>query len=436
MTTGEGRSIRVLCVDDEPGFASLTADVLETRYEDISAVGVQSVEAALERLAESTFDCVVSDYDMPDADGLELLDDVRGRYPSKPFILFTGRGSEAIASEAVSSGVSDYLQKTGGQEQYELLANRIRTCVARLRERRSRERAEDWYSQLFEQRLIGAGLSQGRTFELVNRRLAEILGTPRDELEGTPVSSVIAPHDRDRVERAIRRRESGDDDRVRYTVDLLTADGSTVRSTVVGSRVTYEGEPAILGLIRPTREVDAPPSRELRDHVEAAVEALSRDGGGADPAAVETAKTHLEGALTALDATGAGAPPAGPGGSARLADAVREAVSQAGLSTEASVTVSPDGVIDRDHAAVVLTVRSLLEAALETEADAVDITAQTTAEGFRVTVRDSAPESGEAACVTEMPLDVGVDGDATYGIDLFMRRVTNGIRCDAVVADR
>jgi PAS domain S-box-containing protein len=434
MTTGEGRPIRVLCVDDEPGFASLTADVLETRYDDVSAVGVQSAEAALERLSGSTFDCVVSDYDMPDTDGLELLDAVRERYPSKPFILFTGRGSEAIASEAISSGVSDYLQKTGGQEQYELLANRIRTCVARLRERRSRERAEDWYSQLFEQRLIGAGLSQGRTFELVNRRLAEILGTPADELEGTPVPSVVAPHDRDRVERAIRRRESGDDDRVRYTVDLLAADGSTVRSTVVGSRVTYEGEPAILGLIRPTREVDAPPPRELRGHVEAAVEALSRDAVEAD--AVETAKTHLEDALTALDAIGGEKPTDGVDGTARLSDAVRAAVSQTDFLTEASVTVSSDGVIGRDHAAVVLTVRSLLEAALETEADGVDINAQTTAEGFRVTVRDSAPETGEAPCVTELPLDVGVDSAATYGIDLFMRRVTNGIRCEAVVAER
>jgi hypothetical protein len=111
-------------------------------------------------------------------------------------------------------------------------------------------------------------------------------------------------------------------------------------------------------------------------------------------------------------------------------------VSQTDFLTEASVTVSSDGVIGRDHAAVVLTVRSLLEAALETEADGVDINAQTTAEGFRVTVRDSAPETGEAPCVTELPLDVGVDSAATYGIDLFMRRVTNGIRCEAVVAER
>ncbi|OYR80436.1 hypothetical protein DJ72_12385, partial [Halorubrum distributum] len=108
--------IRVLCVDDEPGFATLTADVLDQQHDDIRAVGVTSAEAALGRLEESTFDCVVSDYDMPDVDSLELLDAVRERYPSKPFILFTGRGSEAIASEAISSGVSDYLQKSGGQE--------------------------------------------------------------------------------------------------------------------------------------------------------------------------------------------------------------------------------------------------------------------------------------------------------------------------------
>ncbi|TKX84427.1 response regulator [Halorubrum sp. SS5] len=433
MSTADRPPIRVLCVDDEPGFAALTADVLGQKHDDITAVGVTSAEAALNRLAEEAFDCVVSDYDMPDVDGLELLDAVRDRYPSKPFILFTGRGSEAIASEAISSGVSGYLQKTGGNEKYELLANRIRTSVAKVRERRNRERAENWYSQLFEQRLIGVGLSQNRVFELVNRRFAELLGMRRDELVGTPVSSVVAPHDRDRVERAIRRRESGDDDRVRYTVDLLAADDSTVRATVVGSGVTYRGEPAILGLIQPTPAGDATPSADVRGHVEAASRILARGPDSVDARLLSTANTHLANALEALDDTDPTAGEPDPPDGARLSDAVRDAVSRSGFEAAATVTVDPDDPIERDHATVALTVRNLLEASLDDAVDAVEIDAGTTDDGFRVLVRDPRSGPDDEDCVAELPFDVGVAGDATYGIDLFMRRVPNGIRCDAVV---
>jgi signal transduction histidine kinase len=56
---------------------------------------------------------------------------VRADYPDLPFILYTGRGSEEVASEAISAGATDYLQKQSGTEQCELLANRIRNAVGR-----------------------------------------------------------------------------------------------------------------------------------------------------------------------------------------------------------------------------------------------------------------------------------------------------------------
>ncbi len=76
---------------------------------------------------------------MPGIDGLEFLQAVRERYPDLPFILFTGEGSETVASDAIAAGVTDYLQKGSGTEQYELLANRIRNAV---RARREDERAD------------------------------------------------------------------------------------------------------------------------------------------------------------------------------------------------------------------------------------------------------------------------------------------------------
>lgn len=85
------------------------------------------------------YDCIVSDFDMPGIDGLELLDAIRSDHPSFPFILFTGKGTEEIASQAVGAGVTDYLQKAG-PEVYSVLANRITNAVEQFRSRHDLKR--------------------------------------------------------------------------------------------------------------------------------------------------------------------------------------------------------------------------------------------------------------------------------------------------------
>jgi PAS domain S-box-containing protein len=132
-------SIRVLHVDDEPSFAEMVSAFLEREDDRFDVETATDAAEAASRLSESGFDCVVSDYDMPDADGIEFLERVRRTHPDLPFILFTGKGSEAVASDAISAGVTEYLQKQSGTEQYELLAHRIRNAVG---SRQSVQRAE------------------------------------------------------------------------------------------------------------------------------------------------------------------------------------------------------------------------------------------------------------------------------------------------------
>ncbi|GAA0514996.1 PAS domain S-box-containing protein [Halorubrum aquaticum] len=121
--------IRVLHVDDDPGLAEMVATFLEREDDRIEVRTEHDAEAGLRALADDEVDCVVSDYDMPGRDGIELLRAVRADHPDLPFVLFTGKGSEEVASEAISAGVTDYLQKRSGTEQYALLANRIRNAV-------------------------------------------------------------------------------------------------------------------------------------------------------------------------------------------------------------------------------------------------------------------------------------------------------------------
>ncbi|PSQ34203.1 hypothetical protein BRD08_10320 [Halobacteriales archaeon SW_10_66_29] len=142
-------AIHVVYVDDETGFADLASELLERETDRLSVESVTSADRALDRL-DRDVDCVVSDYDMPGTNGLELLEMVRGACPDLPFILFTGKGSEEIASEAISAGVTDYLQKEGGTEQFAVLANRIENAVTKHRAVTALETERDRFSVLFE----------------------------------------------------------------------------------------------------------------------------------------------------------------------------------------------------------------------------------------------------------------------------------------------
>ena len=122
---------RVLFVDDEPGLADLVATHTERLVDNIETVTRTAPGEALEIVRDGDVDCVVSDFDMPGSDGLEFLEDARRTDSTLPFVLFTGKGSEEIASEAISAGVTDYIQKGVGQDRYEMLANSVENALGR-----------------------------------------------------------------------------------------------------------------------------------------------------------------------------------------------------------------------------------------------------------------------------------------------------------------
>lgn len=142
METISGGVIRILHVEDDPHFAELCEIYLQREDDNFEIVTANSVESARKKYDSLAIDCIVSDYDMPGKSGIDFLHAIRIDDPELPFILFTGKGSEEVASEAISAGVSDYLQK-GGAEKYEILANRINNVVEGFRNKKDAERYLD-----------------------------------------------------------------------------------------------------------------------------------------------------------------------------------------------------------------------------------------------------------------------------------------------------
>ncbi len=226
MTAGED-SIDVLHVDD-PDLTETTARFLEREDARIEVTTATGPEEALDRLDDGGFDCVVSDYDMPEMDGLELFEAVRETHPDLPFILFTGKGDEAVAARAVSAGVTDYVRKSADTEQYGLLANRITNAVRVARtERRlagERRRVRELFEHFPEPTFAYVYEDGEPHIADVNGAFTEVFGYEASRAVGESVGDLLVPPDRrEEAERLDERVRAGD--RIDEHIRRRTTDG-------------------------------------------------------------------------------------------------------------------------------------------------------------------------------------------------------------------
>jgi len=204
MNMGDLGEIPVLHVDDEEDFGELTADMLERKDGRFSVETATSASDGLDRLASTDYDCIVSDYDMPGQNGIEFLNTVRKEYPDLPFILYTGKGSEEIASEAISVGVTGYLQKQSGTSQYDVLANRIRNAVEKYRAQTKLADSEKRLSLFFDESPLGV-IKWDENFNIlrVNSAAESILGYDAEDLTGHSWERIVPESDLEDVDEVV-----------------------------------------------------------------------------------------------------------------------------------------------------------------------------------------------------------------------------------------
>ena len=231
-------SVRILHVDDESSFLELTAEFLARQDDRFEIESETSPAAALDRLDAESFDCIVSDYQMPSMTGIEFLEAVRKSHASLPFILFTGEGSETVASDAISAGATDYLQKRTGPEQYQLLANRILNAVESYHTQRELER----YKLLVE--TVGDPMyitDPEGSIVLANDALAEMLGCDRETAIGMHASDFLVDGGyQTGSDRLAEIRADPEADWSTYEVRVTTMDGREIPTEINIAPVTTE----------------------------------------------------------------------------------------------------------------------------------------------------------------------------------------------------
>jgi len=133
----------ILVIDDDPGVVSWLVESLPE--EGFEALGETSARKALELLRRKAFDLVVSDVEMPEMRGLDLLRAIHAVRPTQMVLLITAFGSIDLAVEAVRGGAVDFLAKPFRIEvlvlamQRALRERQMRWEIIRLREAAVRE---------------------------------------------------------------------------------------------------------------------------------------------------------------------------------------------------------------------------------------------------------------------------------------------------------
>lgn len=251
MLSGEtptSHPIRVLYVDDEPLQLRVTKQFVEELDESIVIETVNTPKEVLRLIDIDHFDCILSDYQMPDVNGIELAQKIRAK-SDVPIIIYTGRGSEEVAEKAFGAGIDDYIRKELDPSHYRIIVKRIKHVVERQRARSALLQSEDKYKTLVTHSTQAILVLQDGHLKFVNPKGIEISGFLEEELLMKPFSEFVHPLDRKMVVDSFKKRLMGEDVPEQYSYRIETRDGEIKWLKMNAVLIDWQGRPATLNFI-------------------------------------------------------------------------------------------------------------------------------------------------------------------------------------------
>jgi PAS domain S-box-containing protein len=239
---GSGEPIRVLYVDTDADVCRRVERFLSERATEFAVTTETDPQTALRDLETTAVDCLVSRYELGETDGVNLLKTVRSRAPDVPFVLFTDAGDEAVASQAVSAGVTDYVRKST-EEGLPSLAARIRAAASGhgdgdtdTRQPRLGRFLEAFPDVVF---VIG---EEGRYLDVVSSGDDALLYDDPEELLGHRFDDVLPAETADRFLRVVEEVvDTGERRRIEYPLEVQSG-RRWFESQVIPRQTTAETE--------------------------------------------------------------------------------------------------------------------------------------------------------------------------------------------------
>lgn len=245
--------ISILYVDDDPLLLDIGKRFLE-RSGDISVMTINSGQQAIEIIDQKSFDAIISDYEMPGMDGIELLRRIRLRQHWLPFVLFTGKSREEVVIRAINYGADSYLQKGGDVKAvFVELENMIKNHVDRLKTKKALEQSELRYRLLVDNAQQGIYIIQNERIVFSNTHfllLTKTVGINPLDIDTRSVFDLIHPDDKDEIRSRYLQRITKNNEDCPSQFRVIDKNGSVLYFQVNAIKTEWNGKPATLNFLR------------------------------------------------------------------------------------------------------------------------------------------------------------------------------------------
>lgn len=215
---------------------------------------VETREAFKACLERGGYDLILSDFSMPEFDGLNALGMARLQRPEIPFLFVSGTIGEELAIEALKSGATDYVLK----DRLPRLEPAVRRALVEAGKRAELQRAEEAmiqsefkYRQIFECLSEAAILAEARTGRILdtNRQSEILFDRPRAEIVGLNLGR-LHPGMTPEVYQQTFVEPLRSIERMTFETDISLKDGSRIPVEVSASPILLYGRRLLLGLYR------------------------------------------------------------------------------------------------------------------------------------------------------------------------------------------
>jgi len=235
--------IHVLYIDDEP-------DLLESGKKDLEESGEISVDialsahAALEMLGQKPYEVIVSDFQLPDMEGITFLKKMQASVPGLPFIIFPDDNASNVTSNVPNH--DDVHEHKNPEKSTSRFAGLKQNILKTAKQHRTKEH----YRQISENTREGIVVVRNEIIVYSNRTLRKILGGyAPEEIEGHGFTDLVHPHDRYSILRLRQERPSGNELDREYPFRALTRNGEVRCLQCREIVIEWQGQSATLSFL-------------------------------------------------------------------------------------------------------------------------------------------------------------------------------------------
>ncbi len=236
-----------LVVEDEESTARLIKTLLERDFNAIVELA-SDARTASDEISSESFDIVTLDFELPDRDGLDLLEEIKAMENPPPVIMVTGRGDERVAASSLRLGASSYIVKD--DRLVPMLVEAVEKALADTHLKRLSESFENGgtgYRRIVETALEGVWVIDADSqTAYANESFAEMLGYSANELTGKRFGDFVLPEDRSVVEDQLARRRRGIKERREFR--LMRKSGEDLWASISMSSI-FDGSGEYSGAI-------------------------------------------------------------------------------------------------------------------------------------------------------------------------------------------